>query len=502
MESPSYLTSGTTVAAITIALLTGIFWKLTSNLLLSPIPATVPGPIIARLTKKWILFVDLSGSRARTIHDLHQKYGPVVRLAPNELSFASLQSVKAIYGPGTTCIKSPAYDNFGRLGLFQMQDPAQHRERQKRVAHIFAPSSLQQMEPLIQGVLHKLVSAIEKRLGKPVDALHWCRMTALEVSGEILLGKSFGAFAADGDAPAYVHHLDNAYLVWSLFGLAPLLCKTLERLPVKSLQQFMAAGDYVYKYGDDALKEYLKLYGRSSTRRSLLTKIIAGDPSTGTEPLTDREISVEVSNLVFAATDTTGNTMTYALYRLCCHQEWQEKLRAELRASGAKAAGFSFQSLQSLPILNGIVMETLRLHPAAPSALPRITTGKGCDIGGMWVPGKTLVSMQAFTTQRNPEYFPDPDTFNPNRWISGDEISSGSPNVREMMLMWGKGTRACLGQHMATMEIKMLLGRIVERFRIKLAGLKTHEEMEMTDHFTLIPKGRRCSLVFSNASAV
>lgn len=110
----------------------------------------------------------------------------------------------------------------------------------------------------------------------------------------------------------------------------------------------------------------------------------------GTERLTDPEISVEVSNLVFAATDTTGNTMAYALYRLCCHREWQDKLRAEIRDSEAKAAGFSFHSLQALPVLNGIVMETLRLHPAAPSALPRITS-EVCVIDGMSVPKKVRV---------------------------------------------------------------------------------------------------------------
>jgi hypothetical protein len=64
--------------------------------------------------------------------------------------------------------------------------------------------------------------------------------------GDILLGKSFGAFEGDGEAPAYVHHLDNAYLVWSLTGLAPLLCGLLALLPIKGLQEFMAAGDYVY----------------------------------------------------------------------------------------------------------------------------------------------------------------------------------------------------------------------------------------------------------------
>jgi cytochrome P450 len=107
--------------------------------------------------------------------------------------------------------------------------------------------------------------------------------------------------------------------------------------------------------------------------------------------------------------------------------------------------------------------------------------------------------MQAYTTQRDPTYFPSPETFDPNRWISKGSINSGSADQREMWLVWGKGTRICLGQHMATMEMKIVLARLIERFAVKLAGSGTHDEMEMTDHFTLIPKGKKCSLVFEEA---
>jgi len=158
--------------------------QVTSNLLFSPVPSAIPGPFIARLTSKWILFVDLSGYRGRTVDALHKKYGPVVRLAPNELSFSALPCIRAIYGAGSTCIKSPAYDYFGREGMFQMQEPERHRQRQKRIAHIFAPAVLQQMEPLIQTCVAKLVTQLKKRTGKEVDALHWCRMTVLDVGGE------------------------------------------------------------------------------------------------------------------------------------------------------------------------------------------------------------------------------------------------------------------------------------------------------------------------------
>lgn len=140
------------------------------------------------------------------------------------------------------------------------------------------------------------------------------------------------------------------------------------------------------QYGADAVTEYVALHGRVPNRRSLLTKFILGDPETGTAPLSDTEIGDELANMAFAATDTTGNTMTYALYRLCCHPAWQQKLRDEILASGARDAGFAFQSLQALPILNSVVMETLRFHPSIPSALPRVTAARETVIAGLVLP--------------------------------------------------------------------------------------------------------------------
>lgn len=107
--------------------------------------------------------------------------------------------------------------------------------------------------------------------------------------------------------------------------------------------------------------------------------------------------------------------------------------------------------------------------------------------------------MQSYTTQRDPAHFPDPEQWRPSRWLTrdGGGIDAGTAEMREMLLGFGKGSRACLGQHMATMQIKILLARVVARFRVRLASDATHDEMDMTDHFTLIPKGRRCGLVFT-----
>jgi cytochrome P450 len=139
--------------------------------------------LLAKLTNKWIFFVELSGYRSETVHKLHERYGPVVQLGPSELSFSNMQAVNDIYGVGTRCIKAPSYEFYGRLGMFQTRDPEKHRERQKKVAHIFSQSSLAQAEPLIQDLIVTVVSIIAANVNKSFNALHWCRMTALDVSG-------------------------------------------------------------------------------------------------------------------------------------------------------------------------------------------------------------------------------------------------------------------------------------------------------------------------------
>jgi len=130
----------------------------------------------------------LSTSRARVTPPstrCTKSTAPVVRVAPDQPSISSIDGVRLIYGPGTTCVKSPAYDHFGRKASFQMRDPEEHRQRYKRVAHCFSAGSLQQMEPLIHTVMAKLASLVERNVDRPLNMLHWCRMTALDISGKL-----------------------------------------------------------------------------------------------------------------------------------------------------------------------------------------------------------------------------------------------------------------------------------------------------------------------------
>jgi cytochrome P450 len=139
------------------------------------------------------------------------------------------------------------------------------------------------------------------------------------------------------------------------------------------------------QYGKEAFDEYISRYGRTGSRRDLLTKLIAGNKDVG--PLADNEIVNEMTNLIFAGTDTTSNTFSYLLYRLAKHPHWQRQLQTELSTFSSTDIPH-YRDVKALPILDAIVHETLRVHPAAPASLQRIVPVEGSMIDGVNMPGK------------------------------------------------------------------------------------------------------------------
>jgi cytochrome P450 len=117
----------------------------------------------------------MSGDRTSTIHALHSKYGPVVRIAPNELSFSDINHIKDIYGQSSVFMKSPVYDSFGRRGIFTMRNKEEHRARRKLLSHPFAQSNIFTIESLIVAHVEKLSTRISNSAGTPIDTLHWFR---------------------------------------------------------------------------------------------------------------------------------------------------------------------------------------------------------------------------------------------------------------------------------------------------------------------------------------
>ena len=102
--------------------------------------------------------------------------------------------------------------------------------------------------------------------------------------------------------------------------------------------------------------------------------------------------------------------------------------------------------------------------------------------------------MQCYTTQRDPAFFTNPDTFEPQRWLSDKELST---EAKEMFMPFSKGTRACLGKSLAMMELKLVTAILIHRYEVELAPGTTEDSMSMTDHFLVLPKAGVCKVIFS-----
>jgi cytochrome P450 len=107
--------------------------------------------------------------------------------------------------------------------------------------------------------------------------------------------------------------------------------------------------------------------------------------------------------------------------------------------------------------------------------------------------------MQCYTTQRDPVAFPHPDEFDPARWMESNEVSS---EMKELFMPFSKGSRACLGRSLATMELKLITAALIRSYELELSSSATEDCMTMMDHFLVLPKGGKCELVFSSAAKV
>jgi len=152
--------------------------------LLSPL-RHIPGPFLASLTDYWLVLIDLAGFRTLTIHQLHSKYGPVVRVGPHEVSFADQASVNEIYSQQTAFMKAPIYDSMSvkPFGIFSLRDKSLHSQRRSLLSYAFSQGNVTTCAPLVHAQISKLVGKVGAKEGKSVDVHLLFRLFSLDVVG-------------------------------------------------------------------------------------------------------------------------------------------------------------------------------------------------------------------------------------------------------------------------------------------------------------------------------
>lgn len=155
------------------------------------------------------------------------------------------------------------------------------------------------------------------------------------------------------------------------------------------------------------------------------------------EQLDNIEMAAECLDHMAAGIDTTGDGLCFLMWELSQPRslKFQKRLQEEVSRPG--------QSFDQLPYLDAVVCEGLRCFPPIPMSLPRYVPKDGRTIDGYWLPGDTVVSCQAYSVHRmNTDVFPDPETFDPERWLAAD----GDADRRRLLFAFSNGGRGCVGK--------------------------------------------------------
>lgn len=168
------------------------------------------------------------------------------------------------------------------------------------------------------------------------------------------------------------------------------------------------------------------------------------------------EIASDMYDQNAAAHETTGDTLTYVFYELSRRPELQERLREELNTLSprltypdAPSELPTAKSVDQLSLLDAILQETMRLYVPVPGGQPRVTPAPSCTLAGhSGIPPGVRVQSAGYTLHRNPQVFPEPEEWLPERWLNStpDQLSE----MRRWFWAFGSGGAMCIGSNTAT----------------------------------------------------
>ncbi len=287
------------------------------------------------------------------------------------------------------------------------------------------------------------------RTGERITADSLCRPITLEIILRTVFGASEGG---------EIERLRTALLelrdtmnVWLVF--IPALRRRLGRWsPWSRFQDAIARVDAVLM----PMIATARAEEGAEGRGDLLTHLARAREPSGEVSLTDAAIRDNLLTLLFAGHESTANALSWALYWVHCEPGVLDRLLAELGELGDAPEMAEFAAT---PYLNAVCREALRIEPVAPGVARRLTVP--LTLGRHEVPAGDIVMLSIDLAHGDPERYPEPERFRPERFLDRTPNSSA-------FFPFGGGRRHCLGAVMALQEMRVVLATLLTRWRFGL----------------------------------
>ncbi|KAL8669354.1 MAG: hypothetical protein Q9168_006046 [Polycauliona sp. 1 TL-2023] len=443
----------------------------------------VPGPIIPKCTNLWLYYHSFVGDQCTVIQTLHQRYGPVLRVGPNDVDISKGEALWPIYGKDGGFQKSSSYENFnvdGHKSIFSTTSLAVRGPRAKAVRPIFSAAAVREAT----GMLSSSAEAITERMKgealshTPVNVLNLTRSYALDAVCSYVFQHPYNAVEEKSVHLSASPSIDlwvtaGRYFYLPLSWFLPLVW-TLDQS--NRNRATLQSVDVVRRFLE-GMVENAKEAGHGYPNRLL---------SSGT-PID--ETVAQCKDIFLGGADTVGNSLAYIYWALAANPDVYSRLRKEVQDNAASQA-----DIQTLPYLTGVVKEGLRLSYGLAIRLPRVVPKQGWTFDGYYLPKGTNVGISAFQLHRNAKVFPEPQKFLPERW------SEATAEMNRDWVPFGTGARSCIARNLALTELFIATEKVAASDVLR--GAKTTvDQLDIYEWFNSRVRGDRIEIVWPEVGA-
>lgn len=485
------------------------------NLFFHPL-AKYPGPLIARIgiSGIWPFWQTYNYQFAWALEEAHDRYGEVVRISTNHLSFNTSKAAQQIYahGSGVTYPKTTFYQSFQvypkQPSLFSEIDSDKHSAFRRAISGAYSMNNLIKLEEYIEPLTQKFIKRLSENQATTagekdnavIDLAKWLHFFAMDAVGELAFGASFGFVEKGNDSDNFLVGVSNLSHWGSMAGWLPSISRPLRKWIKYSSGQ--PGGETVGKVTEPLINERYRLLdiqskkdetkmtkeelddiARLDARQDMLSNFCKSkNPTTG-NLLQRNEVLRTAISVVSAGSDTSATALTTMIGYLVRNPEVHEALQKEIDEAfdvGALTWPIQYAQAVKLELLQACIKETLRLHPPISMSLPReVCARDGLVVQGQAgkqyiVPYGCQLSVAPFVLHRNKEEFGEnAREYDPYRWLNLTEDKRKT--MEKSILTFGGGARQCIGKNISLMEINKALPSLIRTFFFRLPGRRSSD---------------------------
>jgi cytochrome P450 len=332
-----------------------------------------------------------SGDLHRKLHQMHNRYGPVVRVAPDELSFIDPSAFKEIYGNRNipkTGIWTGQEEEHHPISIVSTNEPT-HLKNRRALAGAFTEHAIAEhasvLESLTGLMVEKFKEAVEIGHGRTrVNIVDWFDFLTFDIGGTLSFGESFDS-VKNGQAHPWVD-ISTSFgkgiaLMASINFFSPL--NKLLKLVIS--KKIIAKMEYHKQLAHEKLEQRLAM-GHKSKAQDYVGSILTYNDQKGDIRISKEEIEANMTLLIFAGSETTSTAMAATLTQLLQNPNAFTKVKEEVRSKFRSEGDITIASTTHLEYLTAVIQEGIRMGPPAAVTIPRAIPKTGALIAGKHVP--------------------------------------------------------------------------------------------------------------------